>query len=85
MSTYFEQMKLPDLGTRIVVEKDMHGFKITCGLWSSGPLSWDEAIGTFAALLVPLRTMKRVGHMVPSMENIRQDLRYSSIIEYFGE
>ena len=62
------------------IKNSGQGYSIVSGTWCSGPLSWDEAIGTLAALLVP----NYIGHMRPSMRVIQQDLMCRNIIDYFG-
>ncbi len=68
----------------IVVTKIHHGYEIKAGLWCSGQLTWDEAIGTLAAMLVPARTQSRVGHLHPAMSQIQDGIRWQGLIGYFG-
>lgn len=58
------------------------GIAITCGTWYVDHLTWDEAIGTLAAMLVRDRT----GHLRLAMDQIRQGIRYErgGINAYFG-
>ena len=76
-----------DVDTPIVVSKGRNGLEVNCGVWRSGPLSWDEAIGTVAAALVPPRgnSHRRVGHMIPAIDEVRAVIRYRGLIETFGD
>lgn len=62
-----------------------NGIAITCGTWHIDRLTWDEAIGTLAALIVPERRAgSRIGHLRPAMAHVCQDLKYCDLRAYFA-
>lgn len=52
----------------------------------SGSLTWDEAIGTVSALLLPTASGRKfLGHMHPVMFHVQQEIRFRGLLETFGD
>lgn len=61
------------------------GWDILCGNWRAEGLTWDETIGTVAAMLVPRRSEGgRIGHLQPAMNCLLDGIRWRGLMWAFG-